>query len=184
MRPMLALLPLLALLGCQRTGDGGKVLANVAGEKITEAGFKQALETAGMPSSQMADLLSNPLQRERRQELLRTLVETKTLVAYGKSAGLDRDPKVGRTMEQVTARVYFQFLIEQRGKAEPTEAQLRELYDRHLAKQAKRGSVAGFPKFEDVQPQLREAWVQDQIQQDVAQKIPVTFADGWKGSQD
>lgn len=192
MRPMFALLPLLALLGCQRAGDGGKVLANVAGEKITEAGFKQMAEATGAPAEQVKQFLTEPQFQGERQNFLKSIAQAKALLAYGKIEGLDKDPKVRQAVEQATAKAYFQALVERRaGKAEPTEAQLREVYDKALAERTAMGQAQGFPKFEDVKAQLPQIWKQQrmaaldsEIKQELKEKVPVTFADDWKGSQD
>ncbi|MGA2083370.1 MAG: hypothetical protein ABSH53_22585 [Holophaga sp.] len=106
------------------------------------------------------------------------------LMQMVKAKRLDRDPRAQLEITSARANAYFQVLVERAtDKSEPTEAQLRALYD-ELAAQAKAGNnPAGVPPFDQVKGQLPDAWKrkQTQVARDAAlarlnQKIQVTFA--------
>jgi len=95
-------------------------------------------------------------------------------------------------LEQAQARVYFQLLMERRlTKPEPTEEQLKTLYDEALAQQKAAGREKGMPPFEAAKETLKGMWKQREQQKqeqtvseglikEVKQKFPVTFSEGYK----
>jgi hypothetical protein len=180
---------LLALLGCNTAPqDGGKVLANVGGEKITEGDFRQIIEASGASKEQISEFLTNPMAQDQRAQALTGMAMTKAVIAFGRQEGLDQDPKVKQALEQAMAKAYFQALMDRRvGKAEPTEEQLKAAYDELVAERAGTGQAQGLPKFEEVKAQLPQLWRQRQMQKaqegvlaELKEKVPMTIAEDWK----
>jgi hypothetical protein len=175
-------LVVLGLLGCGKVSeDHGKVLATVAGEKITEKAFADTVQN--VMGDQGKDLLSNPANKERRNQILGTLVNQKAILAWAKEKGLDKDPKVQIEVSSAVANAYFNILLEKSSaNAEPTDEQLRELYDQVLAQAKAANQAQGIPPFEQVKGQLPALWKQRHMQDarervlnELNAKYPVVF---------
>jgi hypothetical protein len=170
------------LLGCNKVSkDHGKVLATVAGEKITEQTFTDTVQN--VMGDQAKDLLSNPANKERRNQILGTLVNQKAILAWAREKGLDKDPKVQIQVSSALANAYFNVMLEKSStSAEPTDEQLRELYDQVVSQAKAANQAQGIPPFEQVKAQLPAVWKQRQMQQarervlnDLNTKYPVVF---------
>lgn len=177
---------LLALLGCNTAPqDGSRVLANVGGQKITEADFKAMVEAMAQNQAQAKEFLESPMAREERARMLNDWALSKALLAYAKTQDLERDPKVKARLEQVVAQAYFRILVEQRlSKVVPTEAQLKATYDELVAQRKAAGQDQGLPTFEQVKAQMPDMWRQKRAQEvqgavldEVKAAYPVTLAD-------
>jgi hypothetical protein len=173
----------LGLLGCNKVSkDHGKVLATVAGEKITEQAFTDTVQN--VMGDQAKDLLSNPASKERRNQILGTLVNQKAILAWAKENKLDKDPRAQVEVSSAVANVYFNLMLEKgaASTAEPTDVQLKELYDQILAQATAANQAQGIPPFEQVKAQLPSVWKQRQMQgarervlKELNEKYPVVF---------
>lgn len=175
-------LVVLGLLGCGKVSkDHGKVLASVAGEKITEQTFTDTVQS--VMGDQAKDLLTNPAQKERRNQILGTLVNQKAIIAWAKAEGKDQDPAVKIAVNSALANAYFQVLMEKYApKAEPTDEQLKAFYDDYVAQAKAANQAQGIPPFDVVKAQLPAVWKQKQMQQareaalgELNTKFPVVF---------
>lgn len=188
-KTVLAAAALLALLGCNSAPqDGGRVLANVGGQKITEAEFKAMVDAMAQNPQQAKEFLESPLRREERARMLGDWALSKALVTYAKAQGVDQDPKVRARLEQAMAQAYFRILVEQRlAKVEPSEAQLKATYDELVAQRRAAGQDQGLPAFEQVKAQMPDLWRQKRAQEvqgslldEVKAALPITLADDVK----
>lgn len=183
---------LLAGVGCSKVSkDNSKVIVNVGGEKITEKAFGQMVHTLAGDEAKAKDLLGNEAMREQRNQVLDQMATQKAVVMFAKAEGLDKDPKVQAAIENATAMAYFQAMIERRSaKAEPTEADLKALYDEIAAQGKASGTPGDLPPFEQIKAQLPAAWKRNQGQKAtegllaaVRAKFPMTFAPEYKSSR-
>jgi hypothetical protein len=179
------------ILGCSRwSRDHSKVLANAAGEKITEKAFTEALYAlAGDEGkARVAELLAKEEGRETRNRILGDMVMQKSIMKFARHEGLDKDARLQFQVEQATARVYMQALMARRAvQVEPTEAQLKAFYDNFVTERKKLGQGEGIPPFEEVKAQLPQAWKQQQqasaaegLEKELRQRYPATYAEGCK----
>lgn len=180
---------LVLALGCKsQKADASRVIANVGGEKITEADFQDVVRTLAQSPEETQDFLNNPAARDSRAQLANQLAMSKAIIAYAKETGLDQDPTVRRQLEQQTAILYFQALAKKRAQAaEPTEAQLKAFYLEQVALLKAQGQAQGVPPFEAVKAQLAEGYkrsriqaVSSEIEKEVKAKVPVTLADDYR----
>jgi len=185
-------LALVAVLGCNRgSKDTSKVIASVAGEKITEKAFTETIKAMVPDEAKAKEVLTSEALREKRNEFLGQLAKAKALVLLGKAQGLDKDPAVKLRLEQMTAQAYVQTLMERRlAKTQPTDADLKATYDELLAERKAQGQEQGIPPFEQVKAQMpmlykqrQEAKVFEQLMKEATQKSPITYADQYKPSQ-
>jgi hypothetical protein len=184
----LGALVVLGALGCSKVPkDTSKVLANLVGEKITENQFKETVKLVVNDEKKAQDLLTNDTLKEQRNQFLESLAMQKAMTKLAKAEGVDKDTKVKLQVDQMTARIYFQALTERRAtKAEPTEAQLKALYEELVAQRKAMGQDKGLPTFEQIKPQMPAIWKQKQdanlsenLFKELKQKYPVTYADGY-----
>ena len=183
----------LGALGCGKVSrDHSKVVASVGGEKITEQAFGNTVRQVMGDEVKAKALLTSEASREQRNQILDQMVTQKALVRLAKSEGLDKDPKVLLALEAASANVYAQAMIDRTvSKAEPTEAQLKALYDEFAKKQTETpGKAEPLPPFEAVKGQLPAVYKRKQSQQasdtlltQLKQKYPVVFAPEYKPSQ-
>lgn len=171
--------------------DKTPVLANVAGEKITEAQLKSAAQSLTQDSKKAEDLMNTPALKDQRNEFLQSLAMQKAILRYGKIEGLEKDPRAKIMLEQAQARAYFQVLLDRRiPKGDPTDAQLKAVYDEIVAQRKAAGQDKDLPPFEAVKSALPNTWRQKQEQtatesllKDVKQRFPITFANGYKPAE-
>ncbi len=177
-------------LGCGKpvNKDASRVIASAGSEKITEADFKGVVTALSPDAAQAKAFLSDPAAHEARAQLADQLAMQKAIVAYANLQGLAQDPGVQRQLERAQAQVYFQTLVQKRlAGAEPTEAQLKALYDERIAAMKAQGQGAVAPPFEQVKGQLPGLWRQQrqqeaaqELQKEIRERIPVTLADDYK----
>lgn len=188
----LAGLALAAALGCHKgSKDTSKVIASVAGEKITENVFAETIKAMLPDEAKAKEVLTSEAMREKRNEFLGQLAKAKALILLGKAQGLDKDPGVQLRLEQMTAQAYVQTLMERRlGKTQPTDAQLKATYDELVAERKAQGQDQGIPPFEQVKAQMpalykqrQEAKVFEELMKEATQKSPITYADAYKPTQ-
>jgi len=174
----------LGILGCGKVSkDHSRVLATVAGEKVTEQAFNTTVRAFLGDDAKAKDLLTNAAMREQRNQILGTLVNQKALLAWAKAEGLDKDPKVQIEVNSAVANAYFQVLAERVvNKAEPTEAQLKAFYDQFVEQAKAANQAEGIPPYDQVKAQLPEAWKRKQVQvaresllAQLNQRYPVVF---------
>ena len=182
-------LAVLGLFGCRHAPkDASKVLASVAGEKITETQFVDIVKIVAGDEKQADALLKSGELKEQRNQFLESLALQKSTVQLAKGEGLDKDPKLKVMLEQRIAQVYLQALMERRmPKQEPTDAELKTLYDDLVQQRKAEGQDKGLPAFEEVKAQLPGVWKQRQEQatsvalfKELKQKYPITFAEGYQ----
>ncbi len=200
--PLLPAAALLALLGCnQAPQDPGPVLLNVGGQKVNEAEFVGLVKALWPANAQ--DILNptRPGAQAERAGILGGVAQERAVLAYARQTGLDQTDLYKILLEKAKAQVAMQILISQRtpAVAEPTEAQLKEVYLAFKSK-SPQGAAAGFPTFEEVlgnpaiRAQFAAAWKQQQQQQlklqqqaafeqlikEIKGQVPVTFAEGYQ----
>jgi hypothetical protein len=183
---------LVAALGCGKVSkDNSKVVASVGGEQITEHGFNETLRVLLGDPAKTQDLINNQAMREQRNLLLGNLVNQKALFQFVKAQGLDKDPQVQLQITSATAGAYFQIMMDRlASKTEPTDAQLKILYDDYVLQAKANNQANGIPPFEQVKGQVAEAWkrkqmatVRENLLTQLNQKYPVTFAPGYQPTQ-
>ena len=185
---MAGLVALLAL-GCSKVSkDASPVVASVGGEKITLNQFTALVKAAAGDEAKAKEVLNGEAMREQRNHFLESLLQDKAVIQLAKAQGLEKDIKVQAQLEQVTARVFMQTLIEKRA-GEPTDMELKAMLEKLMAAQSTPGKPAQVPPFEAVKPQLVNLWRQEKAQtlvdtllKDAQQKSPVTYAEGYKPS--
>ena len=180
---------LVLALACKTSQpDTSRVIANVGGEKITEAEFQDVVRTLSADPKEAQTFLTDPAAREERAQLANRVAMSRAITAYAKLTGLDQDPAVKRQMEQQQANVYFQVLAKKRSTSEvPTEAQLLAFYKEQVDKMKAQGRSQGIPPFEAVKAQVAEGWKQQRIQavsldiqKEIKAKVPVTLVDDYR----
>lgn len=178
-----------AALGCGKFHkDTGRVVASVAGEKITEKELGETVRAMIGDEDKAKAFLTSDALKAQRNEFLDKLAQGKAIIRMGKAEGLDKDPAVKIRLEQATAQTYIQAMMERRiAKTEPTEAQLKAVYDEVVGQRKAAGQTEGIPPFEQVKAQLPALWRQKQEQavgeallKELKQKYPPTFADDYR----
>ena len=167
--------------------DTSRVIANVGGDKITEAEFQDVVKTLSPDPKEAQTFLSDPAAREERAQLASRIAMSKAIATYAKQTGLDQEPAVKRQLEQQQANVYFQALAKKRmASADPTDEQLLAFYKDQVEKMKAQGRT-GVPPFETVKAQVTEGWkqqrmqtVSQEIQKEIKAKVPVTLADDYR----
>lgn len=180
---------LASILGCEKVSkDTSKVIASVAGEKITENVFEATIKSMVNDEAKAKDVLTKADMRETRNEFLSQLLKGKALVALAKAQGLDKDPQVKIRLEQASAQAYLQTLMDRRmPKNGPSDAELKVLYDQQVAQLKAMGQDKGVPPFEQVKSQLPTFWkkqqegkIFEQLMTEASQKSPITYTEGYK----
>ena len=177
-------------LGCGKAADkdASRVIASAGNDKITESDFKGIVQALAPDAAKATAFLTDPAAREARAQLAEQLAMQKAILAYAKLQGLDKDRAVQRQVEGAEAQAYFQSLVQKRlAGAEPTEAQLKALYDERIAALKAQGQGGSVPPFEQVKGQLPTLWRQQrqqeaaqELQKEIRARIPVTLADDYK----
>ena len=183
------LLILGAALGCGKgSKDSGPVLAAVGGEKITAGEFKDLVDRIAPDANAAKRLLedADPMMRAQRNKLLGQLVDATAVIHMAKEQGLDSDPRVKAAVKLALANAYRTAMLANRipANAEPTEADLKAVYDGYAVKAKAAGQP--MPPFDQVKPQLAESWRRDQqervmgqLDEEIAKKVPTTYAEGY-----
>jgi len=90
-------LALMATLGCGKMSkDTSKVIANVAGEKITEKAFGETIKAMVPDEAKAKEILTSDPMREKRNEFLGQLAKAKAMVKFGHAQSLTKDPGTHR----------------------------------------------------------------------------------------
>lgn len=168
--------------------DASRVIANVGGEKITEAEFQETVKALSPDPKEAQDFLTSPAAREDRAQLASRIAMARAIATYAKQTGLDQDATVRRQLEQQQATVYFQALAKKRmPTVDPTEEQLRAFYKEQVDRVKAQGGTQTIPPFEAIKAQVAEGWKQvrmrtisQEIQAEVKAKVPVTLADDYR----
>jgi len=176
-------------LGCKTSKpDTSRVIANVGGDKITEAEFQDVVKTLSPDPKEAQTFLTDPAAREERAQLAQRIAMSRAINAYAKQTGLDQEPQVKRQMEQQQANIYFQALAKKRmTAADPTDEQLLAFYKEQVERMKAQGQAKGVPPFEAVKTQVAEGWKQQRmalvsqdLQKEIKAKVPVTLADDYR----
>jgi len=185
---LLAGAALLLSMACKTSKpDTSRVIANVGGDKITEAEFQDVVKTLSPDPKEAQTFLTDPAAQDERAQLASRLAMSKAIAAYAKQTGLDQEPAVKRQLEQQQASVYFQALAKKRATTvDPTEEQLMAFYKEQVDRMKAQGRT-GVPAFEVVKAQVAEGWKQQrmqtisqEIQKEIKAKVPVTLADDYR----
>ena len=180
---------LLFTLACKTSKpDTSRVIANVGGDKITEAEFQDVVKTLSPDPKEAQTFLTDPAARDERAQLASRIAMSRAITTYAKQTGLDQDPSVKRQLEQQQANVYFQALAKKRvTNAEPTDEQVLGFYKEQVDKAKAQGQTQGIPPFEAVKAQMtqgfkqqRMAAISQEIQKEIKAKVPVTLADDYR----
>jgi hypothetical protein len=176
-------------LAC-KTGkpDTSRVIANVGGDKITEAEFQDVVKTLSQDPKEAQAFLSDPAARDERANLASRIAMSKAIATYAKETGLDQDPAVKRQLEQQEANIYFQALAKKRmSTAEPTDEQLLAFYKEQVERMKAQGASGSVPPFETVKAQVAQGYKQQRvqaisldIQKEIKAKVPITLADDYR----
>ena len=167
--------------------DTSRVIANVGGDKITEAEFQDVVKTLSPDPKEAQTFLSDPAARDERAQLASRIAMSRAITTYAKQTGLDQDPSVKRQLEQQQANVYFQVLAKKRmSTAEPTDEQLMAFYKDQVERLKAQGNPT-VPPFEAVKAQVaqgykqqRMATISQDIQKEIKAKVPITLADDYR----
>ncbi len=188
-----ALAPVFVLaLGCGTSSrDSSPVVANVAGQKITQKEFEGIVRALAPKPSDATSLLTDPKMKDRRNQWVGNLAEQKAMIELAKLEGLDKDVKVRLQVESALAEVYKRAIIEKRAAAMTApEADLHGIYDEAVAKQKAAGGAQTLPPFDAVHAELVQAWQQKQQQKaqeglslELKQRVPVSYGDGYQPTQ-
>ena len=176
-------------LAC-KTGkqDNSRVIANVGGDKITEAEFQDVVKSLSPDPNEAQAFLSDPAARDERANLASRIAMSRAIASYAKQTGLDQDPAVKRQLEQQEANIYFQALAKKRmPTTEPTDEQLQAFYKEQVERMKTQGNTAAVPPFETVKAQVAQGYKQQrmqtvslEIQKEIKAKVPVTLADEFR----
>jgi hypothetical protein len=180
---------LLLSLACNSSKpDTSRVIANVGGDKITEAEFQDVVKSLSPDPKEAQSFLSDPAAQAERANLASRIAMSKAIATYAKETGLDKDPTVRRQLEQQEANVYFQALAKKRlPTAEPTDEQLLAFYKEQVERMKAQGTTSGVPPFEAVKDQVAQGYKQQRaqavsldIQKEIKAKVPITLADDYR----
>jgi hypothetical protein len=190
----IAITPLLVTLalGCGLgSRDSSPVVANVAGQKITQKEFEGIVRAVAPKQSDADSLLTDPKMKERRNQWIGSLTEQKAMIEFAKLEGLDKDVKVRLQAESALAEVYKRAILEKRTAAMTApEAELRQIYDEAAAKQKAAGGTQPLPPIEAVHTELVQAWqqkqqqkAQDRLAKEMKERVPVSYSEGYQPNQ-
>jgi len=180
----------LTLAGCRSAStDTDTVIAKIGTDKITEVQFHDLINALAGDPERASEFLTNETNRGQRNEFLAKYLEGKGLVMLAKDEGLDKDPKIKLQLDDAITQVYVQAFMERRmSDAEPTDAQLRVVYDEIAAQQRAMGVV--IPPFAEARRHLPPLWKQKQQQEaaealmkEIKAKYPITIADDYKTAE-
>jgi len=165
-----------------------RVIANIGGDKITEAEFQDVVRTLSQNPKEAQTFLSDPAAREERASLASRIAMSRAITAYARQTGLDQDPAVKVQLEQQDANVYFQALAKKRmATAEPTNEELMAFYKEQVDRMKAQGAAGAPPPFESVKAQVAQGYKQQRaqaisldIQKEIKAKVPVTLADDYR----
>jgi hypothetical protein len=168
--------------------DTSRVIANVGGDKMTEAEFQDVVKALSPDPKEAQSFLTDPTAQTERANLASRIAMSKAITAYAKQTGLDQDPAVKRQLEQQQANVYFQALAKKRiPTAEPTDEQLQAFYKESVDRMKAQGAAGNVPPFETVKDQVAQGFKQQRaqavsldIQKEVKAKVPITLADDYR----
>lgn len=185
--------PILALgLSCRTgAGDSSPVVANVAGQKITQKEFEDIVRALAPKPSDAVSLLTDPKMKERRNQWVGNLAEQRALIELAKLEGVDKDVKVRLQAESALAEVYKRAILEKRAASmSAPEADLHAIYDEAVAKQKAAGGTQPLPPFEAVHTELVQAWqqkqqmkAQERLVTELKQRVPVSYGEGYQPTQ-
>jgi hypothetical protein len=160
----------LALTGCHKIStDMEPVIAKIGVEKVTEKSFHEFINAFVGDPENSRELLNSERLKGQRNEILADYLTAKGLMMMAKQEGLDSDPEVQAHIDDAFAQVYARAIFENRMPSEePTEAQLREIYNEIAA--FYRASGVAVPPFSEAKPDLPQLWMRKQ-QQEVAEAL-------------
>jgi hypothetical protein len=184
------ILLVLALAGCRSENtDTSAVIAKIGTEKVTEKQLQDLVNALFGDTEKGIDFVTKEQSLGQRNEFFAKYVEAKGLVMLAKEEGLDEDPKIRLQLDDALTTVYYQALMERRlSNAEPTDAQLREIYNEIAARERTMGG-GSIPPFEEARPHLPQLWKQKRQQEatealmkEIKEKYPATIADEYKAA--
>lgn len=172
---LLSTLALVALGGCHRGApDASKVLANVGGQKITQADFEKLVTGMVPDPTKVKTLLESPAFQAQKPQLVQQLALQRAVITWARQQGLDKDTAVLAQLEGAMAQTYFQAMMARRAdpqKNPPADTQLLEMY------QEIKGKNRELPPFEQIKPQLAQGYPQWRFHKELRAAVPITYAD-------
>lgn len=194
--PLLAAAALLALLGCNSAPqEAGAVLFNVNGKKFTEAEFAELVKA--IEPNRAEDILKNPAPQAQaaRAGFVNGLAQDQAVLAYAQKTGAAEGPVYRMLAAQAQAQALMKLMVAKR-IGEPSDEQVKEIYNTFKARNAQGGNAQGFPTLEDVmgnpalKGQLVGAWKQERSQaamqelmKEIKGQVPMTFAEGYQPAE-
>ena len=126
--PLIAALSLcVTLAACEQPTSKAneKIVATVGSELITENELNQALSRLGPPNEAVA--------AEVRSKVLEALIDQRLVAEAAKSTGMDKQPEVARTLQQVQRQVLFDAYMERvyKDMPKPADAEVNDYYSLH-----------------------------------------------------
>lgn len=179
----------LSWYGCSRFRKSeGAVLAKVGREAVTSMDLKTLIEMNFKDAAMVQKFLTGEENKARRSQAVESMALNRAMLQFGKLQGLEKDPQHRLMLEQAQAQVVYQTLVEKRSaKLEPSEADLKALYDEVAAERKAAGQEKGFPSFEEAKAQLPMVWKQrqtkkisEEILKEVKAVVPITYSEGYK----
>lgn len=172
--------------GCARSrGAANTVLARVGRETVTLKDLTAIAELSTPDAAKVQQFLSGDADKVRRQQAVESVARSRAMVQFGKLKGVEKDAGYRLILEQLQAQAVFQWLVEKRlPKGDPSEAELKALYDGLAAQQKAPGQ--GFPPFEMLKEQLSARLRQQQaekiaesIRTEMTAAVPISYSDGY-----
>lgn len=156
-----AMMMVLSCTAAESASKDDPVLADVGGEKITAADFREvliALRSSGDPGK-----LALTLSPEGQESILRELVDARLMARAAREKKFDSDPNVKRRIDMAVTTILLKELVDREVAAlDLSEGRLRAYYDAHKGMfrdsakvKARHIVTATHPEAEDALNKLR-----------------------------
>ena len=184
------------MVGCGKANEASEdttaAIARIGPERITEPQFAEIVEALIDDPEVAHKFLTADEDRIRRNSLLSNVIQGKGIKLLAEAEGLDKDAKVRLALEGAMASVYIEALIERRmPKGEPTEADLRAVYNEFAVTRKAQGTVvppfAEATQFAEAKQLMLDLWRRkkqeetgETLLKEIKSKFPTIYADEYK----